>query len=174
VSAGQNVAWKTIPLCGIVLVLGMLGCGKTSSYSYTANASVPVQSGIVPAKQELIALIQQFLSDASGNDPAGYHRFFGDDILYTRGTGEVVMKKDMDLPAGKVWPIGFLSTVKYEGDDFRVHQYGDMAIVNFRLFMRASENDQPTTRTFRNTGTFIKRDGQWQAIAWQATPITEK
>jgi len=40
--------------------------------------------------------------------------------------------------------------------------------------MQASENDKPVTRTFRNTGTFMKRNGVWQAVAWQATPIAEK
>jgi hypothetical protein len=40
--------------------------------------------------------------------------------------------------------------------------------------MHATENDKLVTRKFRNTGTFMKRNGQWQAIAWQATPIVEK
>jgi hypothetical protein len=62
----------------------------------------------------------------------------------------------------------------YEGQDFQVHQYGDLAVVNFRLVMHATENDKLVTRKFRNTGTFMKRNGQWQAIAWQATPIVEK
>jgi hypothetical protein len=32
------------------------------------------------------------------------------------------------------------------------------------------ENDgQRETACFRNTGTFLKRNGQWQAVAWQAT-----
>jgi len=30
---------------------------------------------------------------------------------------------------------------------------------------------------FRNTGTFLKRNGKWQAVAWQATrvpPVEQK
>ena len=173
-SLGQNVSWRAIPLCGIVLVLGMCGCDRVSFYRYTASSAAHAQSDLAPAKQVLIGLVQQFLSDASKNDPAAYNRFFADDILYTRGTGQLVTKKDMDLPKGKVWPIGVVGQVTYAGEDFNVHQYGDLAIVNFRLVMHGMEDQKPIVRTFRNTGTFIKRDGQWQAIAWQATPITEK
>ena len=173
-SLGQSVSWRTIPLCGIVLVLGMCGCGRVSFYSYTAGSAAPGPSDPAPAKQELIGFVQQFLSDASGNDPDAYNRFFAEDILYTRGTGQLVTKKDMHLPKGKVWPIGVLGSVTYAGEDFKVHQYGDLAIVNFQLVMHGTEDQKPIVRTFRNTGTFIKRDGQWQAIAWQATPITDK
>jgi hypothetical protein len=31
--------------------------------------------------------------------------------------------------------------------------------------------DSPETLEFLNTGTFLKRDGEWRAIAWQATRV---
>jgi len=172
VSRTQNVARKTIPLCGIVLVLGIAGCGRVSFYSYTAGSTVRAQSESAPAKQELITLIQKFLSDVPQNERATFDRFFADDVIYTRGTGQVITKKEILADTGN--STAPRANATYEGQDFQVHQYGDFAVVNFRLVMHATENETPVMRTFRNTGTFTKRNGQWQAIAWQATPIAEK
>ena len=60
---------------------------------------------------------------------------------------------------------------KFEADDFTVHPYGDTAVVNFRLVMHNVANGKTETVYFRNTGTFLKRKGRWQAVAWQATKV---
>jgi ketosteroid isomerase-like protein len=172
VSTTQSVVRKTIPLCGIVLVLGMLGCGRMSFYSYTAASTVHAQTESAPARQELITLIQTFLNDVPKNERATFDRFFADDVIYTRGTGQVITKKDILADTGN--STAPRANATYEAQDLQVHQYGDLAVVNFRLIMHATENDKPVTRSFRNTGTFMKRNGPWQAIAWQATPIAEK
>src|SRR5690242_7774979 len=157
----------------------MLGCGCTiytpQQTTYVSLPSVlatraPQQQG--NAQQELIAVVQNFLKDVPKNERATFDRFFADDIIYTRGTGQIVTKKDILTDTGT--STAPRANAKYEGEDFQVHQYGDLAIVNFRLVMHATEENKPVTRTFRNTGTFMKRNGRWQAIAWQATPIQEK
>jgi ketosteroid isomerase-like protein len=176
VSRIQSVARKTIPLCGIVLVLGIAGCGFTlytpTETAYISLHSVfaagaPQQHGDVG--QQVVALIQNFLKDVPGNQRATFDHFFADDVIYTRGTGQVITKKDILADSGDSSVPRANAT--YEGEDFQVHQYSDLVVVNFRLVMHATEDTKPVTRTFRNTGTFMKRNGQWQAIAWQATPI---
>lgn len=117
-------------------------------------------------------MIQNFLRDVPKNDRATFDRFFADDVIYTRGTGQAITKKDILADTGN--STAPRANATYEGQDFQVHQYGDLAVVNFRLVMHATEDNKPLTRTFRNTGTFMKRNGQWQAVAWQATPIEEK
>jgi ketosteroid isomerase-like protein len=164
VSAKQDVARRTIPLCGIVLILGSLYSGLNAQ---TAQASK--QDAV---SQELTALVQKFLADVPANQRPTFDQFFADDIIYTRGTGQVVTKKDILADTGN--PSAPRANATYAGEDFQVHPYGNMAIVNFRLVMHATEDGKPVTRSFRNTGTFLKRNGRWQAIAWQATPIAEK
>jgi ketosteroid isomerase-like protein len=177
VSQEQSVARETIPLCGIVLVLGMLGCGFTI-YTTQPTAYISLHSLLAArgpqqasAQQELTGLIQKFLKDVPKNQRATFDRFFADDIIYTRGTGQVITKKDILADTGN--STAPRANATYEGEDFQVHQYGDLAVVNFRLVMHSTEDDKPVTRKFRNTGTFMKRSGQWQAIAWQATPLAE-
>lgn len=169
----QSVAQKTIPLCGIVLVLGI------ACTTWAVGVGVPVRiaaqaqtAQAAPAQAELIALVQDFLKNVPKNERSTFDRFFADDIIYTRGTGQVVTKKDILAEVGK--ETAPTANATFTGEDFNVHQYGDMAVVNFRLVMHATDSDKPVTRTFRNTGTFMKRNGQWQAIAWQATPFQEK
>ena len=43
-----------------------------------------------------------------------------------------------------------------------------MAALTFRLVARAADG---TTQHYRNSGTFLLRDGRWQAITWQATKV---
>jgi uncharacterized protein DUF4440 len=171
VSREQSVARKTIPLCGIVLVLGMLGCGRVSFYAAVADPQGTAREASKAEKQELITLIQNFLKDVPKNERTTFDQFFADDIIYTRGTGQVITKKDILADTGNSTEPRANAT--YDGEDFQVHKYGNFAVVNFRLVMHATENNKPVTRTFRNTGTFERRDGAWQAIAWQATPIVE-
>ncbi|HSR57954.1 MAG TPA: nuclear transport factor 2 family protein, partial [Candidatus Binataceae bacterium] len=65
----------------------------------------------------------------------------------------------------------------YEADGFTVHPYDDTAVVNFRLVMHNVNQGKAETMYFRNTGTFLKRNGKWQAVSWQATrvpPVEQK
>lgn len=169
-SLADTVVRRTIPLYGIVLILGTLGCGRVSFYSYATNPVVHAQNDRL--KDELVSLIEQFLKNVPNNERATFDGFFADDVLYTRGTGVVITKKDILADTGKTTVPRANAT--FSGEEFTVHRYGDTAVVNFRLVMHATENDKPVTRTFRNTGTFMKRNGRWQAVAWQATPIAEK
>lgn len=125
-----------------------------------------------PAEQEVIALVQEFLKNVPKNQRSTFDRFFADDVIYTRGTGQVVAKKEILADTGS--PTVPRANATFTGEDFNVHQYGELAVVNFKLVMHATDNDKPVMRAFRNTGTFMKRNGQWQAVAWQATPIAEQ
>ena len=141
---------------------------------YTAAAKPQSQqpSGNAASKQELIAVVQEFLKNVPANKRSTFDGFFADDVIYTRGTGQVVTKKDILADTGN--PTVPRANATFSGEDFNVHDYGDAAIVNFRLVMHASNDDKQGTRAFRNTGTFMKRNGHWQAVAWQATPIVEQ
>jgi hypothetical protein len=61
----------------------------------------------------------------------------------------------------------------FEADNITVHPYGNMAVVNFRLVMHNENNGKQETAYYRNTGTFLKRRGKWQVVAWQSTKVPE-
>jgi hypothetical protein len=62
--------------------------------------------------------------------------------------------------------------VTYSAEDVRIHQYGDTAIVAFRLVGK-SGGEKPEVQDYLNTGTFLKRNGEWRAVAWQATKVPD-
>ena len=121
---------------------------------------------------QVTQLVRDFLANVPKNDPKVFQEFFADDVIYTRATGLTVSKADI------LKNIGVRASndpqMTFEGDDFTVHPYGEMAVVNFRLIAHDVENGKPTTAYYRNTGTFLKRNGKWQVVAWQATKVPEK
>ena len=121
--------------------------------------------------QQVTQLVRNFLSNVPKNDPAVFQEFFADDVIYTRATGLTVAKADI------LRNIGVRAAndpqMTFEADDFTVHPYGEMAVVNFCLIAHNTEDGKPTTVYYRNTGTFLKRNGKWQAVAWQATKAPE-
>jgi uncharacterized protein YciI len=123
-----------------------------------------------PAARELTALVEAFLAGASRNDASVHEKFWAEDLVYTRAAGERVTRADIlrDVRAAAPSGPGDPATA-YTAEDVRVRQYGDTAVVAFRLVATTGEGSSAEVQRFLNTGTFVKRGGRWQAVAWQAT-----
>ena len=118
------------------------------------------------AKKEIPPLLDEFLSKAG--DPAMHERFWADDLVYVGNSGNKLSKQqilgsvreDAKQPAEQ-------GKETYSADDVLVRQYGDTAVLNFRLVRHA----KPLTEYFRNSGVFVWSGGKWQAVNWQATRV---
>ena len=57
----------------------------------------------------------------------------------------------------------------------RIQQYGDTAVVAFRLVATTDSGGTKYVANLLNSGTFVKREGKWQVVNWQSTrmPRTE-
>ncbi len=127
------------------------------------------------AAPELTRLLQDFLAGASRNDAAMHDRFWADDLIYTTSGGvrkdkAAIMKEVRSEAPAKP---GEEETV-FTAEDVRIQQYGDTAIVAFRLVGTSEKAGQKEVMYYLNTGTFLRRDGKWQAVAWQATIVPKK
>jgi len=123
--------------------------------------------------QEVTALLREFIAGAGSGDRAMFDKFFADDVIYTRATGVVITKASIMESLGKPSPASEGKS-SYSAEDITVHEYGDTAIVAFRLEGRTEHADGKVETThYRNTGTFLRRSGRWQAVAWQATKISD-
>ena len=60
--------------------------------------------------------------------------------------------------------------VVYSAEDVRIKLYGDTAVVAFRL-LGTPRVEPENVLQYLNTGTFVKRKGEWRVVAWQATVI---
>src|SRR5215469_12054376 len=125
---------------------------------------------------ELTAMLNQFMRDASSNNPAGFDRFFADELIYTGSNGLVHTKADIMKSLNAPKKVGTEQEQQsYSAEDIVVHDFGSTAIVAFRLVARTEHADGKIEMSnYRDTGTFLRRNGKWRVIAWQATKIPEK
>ena len=123
--------------------------------------------------QEVTALLDEFMAGAGSGDRAIFEGFFADDVIYTRATGVVITKANIMESLGKPTPASEGKST-YSAEDITVHEYGDTVVVAFRLEGHTEHADGKVENAhYRNTGTFLRRNGRWQAVAWQATKISE-
>jgi len=130
-----------------------------------------------PDAAALTKLLNDFLAGASRNDPAVHESFWADDLIYTRSAGRRVSKADIlrDLRTAPAPKPTDPKTV-YTAEDIRIQQYGDTAIVAFRLVATTDTGGTKYVANLLNSGTFVKREGKWQVVNWQSTrmPRTEE
>ena len=131
-----------------------------------------VSAQTAPDAAELTKLLNDFLAGASRGDVAVHESFWADDLIYTRSAGRRVNKAEVmhdvrTTPAPKPTDPKTI----YTAEDIRIQQYGDTAVVAFRLVATTEKN----VANLLNSGTFVKRNGKWQVVNWQSTrmPRTE-
>ena len=117
---------------------------------------------------KLTAMLHQFLGTSDQRE--AHVSFWADDLVYTSSTGSRFGKTDIlsgfdepdeeedDGPA-----------MAYTGEDVKVQLFGTTAVVTFQLV--GTPDDGSEVKNYFNTGTFLLRGGEWQAVAWQATVI---
>ncbi len=144
-----------------------------SIFALVLAAAFSLQAQTAPDAAELARLLNEFLGGVSS--AAVHDRFWADDLIYTRSAGvrtnkEEIMKGLRPAPAPKP---GDPVTV-YTAEDIRIQQYGDAAVVAFKLVGNTTKADgTKTVSNNLNTGTIIKRKGKWQVVAWQSTVVPE-
>ena len=77
---------------------------------------------------------------------------------------------EIEIPAP---PKSDDETTVYTAEDIRIQQYGETAIVAFRLVATTDKGGTKQVANYLNSGTFLKREGKWQAVSWQATAMAK-
>ena len=117
-------------------------------------------------KAELTALLSEFLDGAARNDAAIHNKYWADELIYTSSSGTRFGKAELmqSVTSRGMLKPDDIDTV-YDSEDLRIMQYGDTAVVAFVLVGRSGAD----TKRYLNSGTFVRKNGQWQAVNWQAT-----
>ena len=126
--------------------------------------------GDVSSMRAVLMLLRDFLGAVARADKKVFESFFADDVIYTGSTGMTMGKAEiMKGLEGRADDL----KATYRAENITVHPYTDMAVVNFRMVMHDENGGKRKTAYFRNTGTFLKRNGKWQVVAWHATEIPQ-
>jgi hypothetical protein len=133
---------------------------------------IGINAQTAPAADELTTLLKEFLAGASRNDAAIHDRFWAEDLIYTGSAGRRRVKAEVmhDVRSAPAPKPGGPGTV-YSAEDIRIQQYGDAAVVAFRLVATTAKTGGTDVTNYLNSGTFIKRDGKWQVVNWQSTKV---
>ena len=124
---------------------------------------------------DLTLMLHEFLAGAASE--AAHERFWAEDLIYTSSSGGRTTKAEIMQGFGasdnndgaEAGPV-------YTAEGIQIRVYGTTAVVAFRLVATpADDSSEPgevaEVQQYFNTGTFLKRDGKWQVVAWQATRI---
>src|SRR5687768_4532290 len=96
------------------------------------SGSAAAQQDAAPDGNELRRLLTYFLDGASRNDIAVHERFWADELVYTRSAGVRTDKAEI-LAELRKGPDPSEPPTTYTAEDVRIRQYGDTAVVAFRL-----------------------------------------
>jgi ketosteroid isomerase-like protein len=138
--------------------------------AFTSNAQTVATDG-----PELTRMLNDFLAGASRNDAMAHERFWADDLIYTRGAGVRVGKADIMKSVRTSTPVkvGEQPPAVFTAEEVRVQQYGNTAVVAYRLVAKTERDGKPVIANYLNTDVFVKRDAKWQVVSHQVTPIPE-
>lgn len=137
-------------------------------------AALVAQSATASDADELTSMLQDFL--ANSDKAAAHTSFWADDLVYSSSAGLRFGKADIMSGFESVGDDDDGSedapSMVYSGEEVDVRLYGDTAVIAFKLVGRpTNEEAGADVMYYYNTGTFLKRDGVWQVVAWQATKI---
>jgi ketosteroid isomerase-like protein len=112
--------------------------------------------------------------DGPAADAFGCRRRFWDgDLVYTSSAGTRTNKTEI-LQGFAEQDGNSADAPAYHAEDVDIRLYGDTAVVAFRLVaVAAKEPGGAAEQHYLNTGTFIRREDGWRAVAWQATRIPD-
>ncbi len=117
---------------------------------------------------DLTVMLHEFLAGVS--EEAVHDRFWAEDLIYTSSRGTRTNKAEImqgfsSAEGGETEESG----PNYTAEDIQIQLYGTTAVVAFKLV--ATPTDDAPVDYYFNTGTFVKRNGVWQVVAWQAARI---
>jgi hypothetical protein len=127
-------------------------------------------SAAAGTESDIASLLNEFLGKV--DDPAMHERFWADDLVYVSAAGVVKTKAGIlqsmragDAPGTRDQKPDEPKTT-FSAEEVKVRPLAaGVAVLSFRLVQHAGDK----TNHFRNSGTFVRRHGRWQAVSWQAT-----
>jgi ketosteroid isomerase-like protein len=124
-----------------------------------------------PARDELelTQLVKDLNEAVVKADLAVLERALHEDYVHNRPNG-VVEDRAQYLENRKARRVDFESLVP---DEMEVRVYGDTAIVTGRSTAKGKDQHGKMDEQRRWTRVLVRRDGRWQFVHFQATPITQ-
>ncbi|WP_298632609.1 nuclear transport factor 2 family protein [uncultured Umboniibacter sp.] len=144
---------------------------KSIKYSLALSLLLLAGGANASLESEVEDRLNWFLSGV--NDVEVHDEFWASDLIYTSSSGTRFGKSTIIDGMRSSTAPEQESSAWYGAENVTVRSLGEAVILTFELTLyESAESSEPAQRYF-NTGVLIKRDGSWQATAWQATKAAE-
>ena len=166
---GRKTGW----IVGFVTALVCLVAGGLATFLLFRQNGLATRGTSMEASdrdiQEVERLERSFGEAITRGDAAALDRLMADDFVGTNPLARVLDKKQT---------MAELASPDYElqslvNEDIRVRLFGDVAVATARGTAKGRYKGQDASGQFRYTRIWVKREGQWQAVAAQATMIPQ-
>lgn len=149
-----------------VLVFLVLAAGSGGLVHAQATPSTQADEKI---KQEVLQFSDEQNHAVTTADIEALKRIYADDFAYTNERGKTLTKAERlaELASGK------RKVSHMNHDDIQVITYGDTVVVTGRSRSNVAYQGSSTTAPRRFLCVYVKRNGQWQVVAQQETPVVE-
>ena len=155
-----------IPILALVALTLALGQEPTEKKS--PGKGKGAGSGTI--EQQIKDLEKQWADAELKQDAVALDRILADDIVEIESTGQVQTKAEdlADLKSGefKLESLSF--------GDMKVRVFGNVAVVNGPYTMKGTYKGKDISHEGHFTDVFVKRQGRWQCVSTQSTPVTKQ
>ena len=128
-------------------------------------------------EQEILAQEEQLTQATRQLDLDVLDRLYADDILFTGVTGATCGKSSLmdEARRGRTERQAAAETqhfvASYDKGDIKVAAHGDTAVTSWRFVITIRNNGQETTRIYRTTNVWMRRQPGWQVIAGHTSSL---
>jgi ketosteroid isomerase-like protein len=130
----------------------------------------PTAQNVSQIEKQIKDLENQWNEAMLHHDVATMNRILAQDVIDTGGDGHVQGKAEdlADLKSGE--PNLQSSSV----DDMKVRVYGNAAVVNGHFVQKGTYKGKDISGEGRFTDVFVKRQGRWECVSTQGTPLLKQ
>jgi ketosteroid isomerase-like protein len=116
---------------------------------------------------EIRALEAAHNAALAGRDVAALEKMMAEDFTFVTPRGDLRNRQDVL----KAVAAGGIGNEYLESSDLRIRIYADTAVVTGRAVQTAQRAGKDYTEKFRFTRVYVRRGGQWLAVALQMTRL---
>jgi ketosteroid isomerase-like protein len=149
-----------------ILIIAMLALAACSA----ALAQVKGKSDAPSVEKQLMKLEQDLVDALVRGDTALWERSLADSFVFTAPDGATQTKAQVLSD----FKNGVLKMESSTNDDMKVRAYGNAAVVTYRSTDKGTYHGRDIGGQYRWTDVFVKRNGRWQIVSTQGTPLAAK
>jgi len=146
---------------------------RISAAALLAALAVSLAMGQDDAKGGLVDRFTTIENDwwqaDKAKDEGALGRILADDWFYLGPAGTMTKAEELADLKKRNENIASLTLT-----DMKVRVYGEVAIVTFREHEKSTKNGTDSSGDYLYTDVFVQRQGRWQAVNSQGTPVARK